>query len=31
MDAEVFLACAGELLAIPSTSERPGELLRALD
>jgi succinyl-diaminopimelate desuccinylase len=31
MDAEVFLACACELLAIPSTSERPGELLRALD
>jgi len=31
MDAEVFLACACELLAIPSTSERPGELRRALD
>ena len=31
MDAEVFLACSCELLAIPSTSERPGELLRALD
>src|SRR5215467_11950404 len=31
MDAEVFLARACELLAIPSTSERPGELLRALD
>src|ERR1700750_1433900 len=31
MDPEVFLACACELLAIPSTSERPGELLRALD
>ena len=31
MDAEVFLAGACELLAIPSTSERPGELRRALD
>jgi succinyl-diaminopimelate desuccinylase len=31
MDAEVFLACACELLAIPSTSERPDELRRALD
>src|SRR5438445_39441 len=31
MDAEVFLGCACELLAIPSTSERPAELLRALD
>ena len=31
MDAEVFLARACELLAIPSTSERPGELRRALD
>jgi succinyl-diaminopimelate desuccinylase len=31
MDAEVFLGCACELLAIPSTSERPAELRRALD
>jgi succinyl-diaminopimelate desuccinylase len=31
MDTEVFLGCACELLAIPSTSERPAELLRALD
>jgi succinyl-diaminopimelate desuccinylase len=31
MDAELFLARACELLAIPSTSEQPGELRRALD
>ena len=31
MDIEVFLGCACELLAIPSTSERPAELRRALD
>jgi succinyl-diaminopimelate desuccinylase len=31
MDTEVFLGCACELLAIPSTSERPAELRRALD
>ena len=31
MDAEVFLARACELLAIPSTSERLGELRKALD
>src|SRR5260370_41098332 len=31
MDAEVFLGRACELLAIPSTSERPAELRRALD
>src|SRR5215470_18768624 len=31
MDTEVFLGCACELLAIPSTSERPADLLRALD
>ena len=31
MDAEVFLAHACELLAIPSSSEQPGELRRALD
>jgi len=31
MDAELFLASACELLAIPSTSEQPGELRRALD
>ena len=31
MDIEVFLGCARELLAIPSTSERPAELRRALD
>jgi succinyl-diaminopimelate desuccinylase len=31
MDAELFLASACELLAIPSTSEQPGELRRALE
>jgi succinyl-diaminopimelate desuccinylase len=31
MDVESFLADACELLAIPSTSERPGELRQALD
>ena len=31
MDTEVFLGCACELLAIPSTSERPAELRRALE
>jgi succinyl-diaminopimelate desuccinylase len=31
MDTESFLADACELLAIPSTAERPGELQRALD
>src|SRR5262249_57036112 len=31
MDTEVFLGRACELLAIPSTSERPAELRRALD
>jgi succinyl-diaminopimelate desuccinylase len=31
MDPEVFLGCACELLAIPSTSDRPAELRRALD
>jgi succinyl-diaminopimelate desuccinylase len=31
MDAELFLAQACELLAIPSTSDRPAELRRALD
>src|SRR5690349_25118874 len=31
MDADVFLGYACELLAIPSTSERPAELRRALD
>src|SRR6185437_12273539 len=31
MDAELFLASACELLAIPSASEQPGELRRALD
>ncbi len=31
MDAELFLARACELLAIPSTADRPGELRRALD
>jgi hypothetical protein len=30
MDTERFLATAGELLAMPSTAERPGELNRAL-
>ena len=30
MDTEVFLGCACELLAIPSTSDRPAELRRAL-
>ena len=31
MDAEVFVGRACELLAIPSTSERPADLRRALD
>jgi len=31
MDTESFLARADQLLAIPSTAERPGELRRALD
>jgi succinyl-diaminopimelate desuccinylase len=31
MDTKVFLARACELLAIPSTSDRPGELRRALE
>jgi succinyl-diaminopimelate desuccinylase len=31
MDTESFLARAEQLLAIPSTAERPGELRRALD
>jgi succinyl-diaminopimelate desuccinylase len=31
MDADQFLSAAGELLAIPSTADRPGELQRALD
>ena len=31
MDTESFLAAAGELLAVPSTADRPGELGRALD
>jgi succinyl-diaminopimelate desuccinylase len=31
MDAEHFLSAACELLAIPSTADRPGELQRALD
>src|ERR1700690_3456378 len=31
MDMTSFLATARELLAIPSTSDRPGELARALD
>ena len=31
MDEELFLARACELLAIPSTSDRPAELLRALE
>jgi succinyl-diaminopimelate desuccinylase len=31
MDADSFLAGATELLAIPSTADRPGELGRALD
>jgi succinyl-diaminopimelate desuccinylase len=31
MDADLFLAQAGELLTIPSTSDRPGDLRRALD
>ena len=31
MDVDVFLGCACELLAIPSTGERPAELRRALD
>ncbi len=31
MDVELFLTRASELLAIPSTSDRPGELRRALE
>jgi succinyl-diaminopimelate desuccinylase len=31
MDADLFLSKACELLAIPSTADRPGELHRALD
>jgi len=31
MDTEAFLAAAGELLAVPSTADRPAELGRALD
>jgi len=31
MDPDLFLAQAGELLTIPSTSDRPGDLRRALD
>ena len=31
MDTEAFLAAARELLAVPSTADRPGELSRALD
>ena len=31
MDTESFLAVASELLAVPSTADRPGELHRALD
>ncbi len=31
MDADSFLAEASELLAIPSTADRPGDLRRALD
>jgi succinyl-diaminopimelate desuccinylase len=31
MDLELFLAAAGELLAVPSTSDRPEELARALE
>src|SRR5258707_12113366 len=31
MDAELFLTRACELLAIPSVSDQPGELRRALD
>ncbi len=31
MDTESFLAAACELLAVPSTADRPGELRRALD
>lgn len=31
MDTESFLAAASELLAVPSTADRPGELHRALD
>ena len=31
MDTERFLATASELLAVPSTADRPGELHRALD
>ena len=30
MDTERFLATAGELLAVQSTADRPGELHRAL-
>src|SRR5579875_177917 len=31
VDTDGFLAAAGELLAMPSTANRPGELTRALD
>jgi succinyl-diaminopimelate desuccinylase len=31
MDTEGFLAAASELLAVPSTADRPGDLRRALD
>ena len=31
MDTEALLAAARELLAVPSTADRPGELGRALD
>jgi hypothetical protein len=31
MDTERFLAAASELLAVPSTADRPGDLRRALD
>jgi succinyl-diaminopimelate desuccinylase len=31
MDVELFLAAAAELLAVPSTAERPAELSRALE
>ncbi len=31
VDADSFLAEASELLAIPSTADRPGDLRRALD
>lgn len=31
VDTESFLSAASELLAVPSTADRPGELHRALD